>query len=160
MILTIIMSMLFMLHPPQPCKTEYKTRKATVQEMKNFAVATADYHKVDKHLVLAVINTESRWKHNAMGDNNRSYGLFQIMCPTAREVGFKGECKELLEYRTNIIYGVKYLSLKIDKHGFKRGISAYNAGRPIYAVCGKSFINQKYVNTVLRYYKSYKSNKS
>jgi len=125
-----------------------------VNTMKNYVSAVAYAEGVDKHLALAIVETESKWNPNLNGDSGSSYGLFQIKCMAAKEVGFTGKCPSLLAYKTNILYGVKYLKMMVNKHGIKGGVAAYNAGRPI-RLNGK-YMNQRYVNTTMGHYYAFK----
>jgi soluble lytic murein transglycosylase-like protein len=115
---------------------------------------------VDPMLSYSVVKTESNWDSQVIGDHGRSYGLFQIKCSTAREMGFKGKCPDLIIPYVNIIYGVSYLDKQIKKYG-EHGVSAYNAGRPYLCSSYKGkckgerkYVNNKYVKKVQETYAS------
>lgn len=105
--------------------------------------------KVNPMVALSVAKLESGLDASAMGDQGKSYGLYQIKCDTAKGVGFKGKCSELRDARVNIIFGLLYLKSKMQKHNLKAALSAYNAGRPLYKAKGR-FVNGKYVDIVIR----------
>ncbi|MBO5888727.1 MAG: lytic transglycosylase domain-containing protein [Clostridia bacterium] len=85
---------------------------------------------VEKHLVLAVIKTESNFNENAIS-NKGALGIMQIMPNTANFIAKKlGDSSyNLLDYKTSIKYGVYYLSyLKNKFNNEYEIICAYNAG--------------------------------
>lgn len=56
-----------------------------------------------------------------------SYGLFQIMGQTAREMGFSAPYLAALCWPPdNVHYGIKYLAGRIKRFGRETGIRAYN----------------------------------
>lgn len=77
-----------------------------------------------------------------------SFGLTQILESTARELGFKGACRDLYHPATNIHYGAKYLKKQLDRYegDVASAVAAYNAGTAVRRR-GK-FRNQKYVDRV------------
>lgn len=133
---------------------------------------------VSRPLVKAIIAVESAFNPKAyrveVKISDASRGLMQILLRTARGVGFTGDPAELFDPKTNITYGVKFLSnLVRSKNGdMLAAISAYNNGNGKRAkvttpVClardqktGKcvrtfiakpgEFFNQPYVDKVLR----------
>lgn len=59
-----------------------------------------------------------------------SYGLMQIMYPTARELGFTGEPEDLFDIQLNINLGTKLLKKLLDKYkgDVEKALAAYNGG--------------------------------
>jgi soluble lytic murein transglycosylase-like protein len=117
-------------------------------------------YSVDPMLSYSVVKTESNWNSFAIGDHGKSFGLFQVKCSTARGMGYKGKCNNLLNPFINIVYGVAYLSMQLKKYG-DDGISAYNAGRPYLCASYKEkckgerkYVNGKYVTKVQNVYAS------
>ena len=148
--MTVAMLLLTLLFAaPHQCYAN-QAPQVSVQTMKNYTTAVAYVEKVDKHLAFAVVETESKWNPSLHGDSGRSMGLFQIQCPAAKEVGFTGNCKELTYYKTNIVYGIKYLKLQVFKHGVRGGVAAYNAGQP--RKSNGVYMNQEYVDKTMGYY--------
>ncbi len=89
-----------------------------------------------------------------------SHGLMQIMGQVAREKGFKGEFKELLDPATGLHWALKHLKHFFDKYPGDidqpdLAIAAYNAGSPRYRANGE-FINQQYVTKIKKYLKMIK----
>lgn len=93
---------------------------------------------------------------NELEGQRTSYGLMQIKCATARDIGYLGKCQKLFNASLNLKYGVKYLS--ILKRRYKSDlnmISAYNQGQPFRFSSGK-FKNHSYVNSVLNLRRRFK----
>lgn len=111
-------------------------------------------YKVDPILTLSVAKVESDYRVRVIGDNGKSFGMLQVKCIAARDVGYDGKCKELRSSFLNIKYGVKYLAKQLNRYELWDAISAYNAGRPL--VCkkckNKRYVNSKYVNKVKKAY--------
>ena len=91
-----------------------------------------------------------------------SYGLCQIMGATARSCGFTEPMHRLLEPKTNLEYGCRYLVSLFERFG-KIGknvppgwsdavVAAYNAGSPR-RVNNLKFVNENYVRSVEAFYK-------
>jgi soluble lytic murein transglycosylase-like protein len=136
--------------------------------------------EIDPNLVMAFVLKESSGHSNAIryeadfyhrytGPMNfsedeekgraTSYGLMQIMGEVARELGFKGEFKELFDPTLNLSYALKHLKRFINKYktqGLDYAIASYNAGSPRFTEAGKGvkFVNQEYVDKIHLYLKT------
>jgi hypothetical protein len=87
-----------------------------------------------------------------------SIGLMQVMGAVYREMGYKGWLTEILASpKVQLTYGCDFLFRKIKKYGLEAGICAYNSGSPRYLEDGKTFVNQYYLDRVLRYSSEWKS---
>lgn len=115
--------------------------------------------KVDCDLVVAIAFAESSFiptKYNPEG----SYGLMQVQCGTARFLGYKGSCVELMKPVVNMYYAVRYLQYQARRFPkITDQIASYNSGTPI--VCRDynpghcypgQYFNNYYVKRVLGYY--------
>jgi len=71
-------------------------------------IQQAEKHKVPSDFALAIVRTESGYNPFMRGEHGE-YGLGQIKCPTARMMGFKGNCDQLFDPNTNLEYSMKYL---------------------------------------------------
>ena len=120
----------------------------------------ADYYGIESELIHAIIQHESSYNSNAVRFepeiNDKSIGLMQILISTGRSLGLVGTDaeieKQLFIPEINIKYGTKYLHELSKKYNNIRDIIAsYNAGKPRYKLDG-TYINQKYVDKVLRTY--------
>lgn len=67
----------------------------------------ADLYEVPRPLVHKVIQRESDYRPAAR--NGPYYGMMQILPATARNMGFRGKPKDLLDAETNLKWSVKYL---------------------------------------------------
>lgn len=58
------------------------------------------------------------------------YGVFQIKCPTARGLGFGGNCSQLSDARTNVRWGLAHLSAALKSSGgnLRLAASKHNGG--------------------------------
>jgi len=96
-------------------------------------------------LIMAIIQQESSFKSDIIGDDGNAIGYMQVWYIAAKQAGYPGTEEEWkrdgLDSDTNIKYGSKYLKWcyntyknggKIyDYHDpLKNAISAYNAGQP------------------------------
>jgi len=101
--------------------------RATIEQMVS---RKAVEHGVPEKFAQAVIKTESDFNPKLRGAAGE-YGLGQIFCSTARDVGFKGKCSELLDPETNLEYSMRYLSqgIKMANGDLCSASTFYNSGR-------------------------------
>lgn len=79
-----------------------------------------------------------------------SWGLMQVMGAVAREHGFTGHFPRLCDPQVGLRYGCLHLSKFQAKYSNVLDvIASYNAGSPRRAD-GEGYVNQKYVDKVLR----------
>lgn len=74
----------------------------------------AQKYDIPGNFAQAVIKTESKYNPKVRGSRGE-IGLGQILCPTAKGVGFKGKCDQLYHPDINLEYSMKYLKLALDK---------------------------------------------
>lgn len=123
-----------------------------VQQWADLATEIGGTYNVDPVLVQAIIAQESGGDPNATnntgGDKLRggSYGLMQMSLKTAQGYGYNGDGSGLLDPRTNLDLGVRYLSDCLAQSGGDIGgaAQAYNSGRTDGA--------PKYASQVLGFY--------
>lgn len=91
--------------------------------------AKAPAYGVPTWFALRIAMVESGYNPSARGAAGE-YGVFQLKCATARGVGFKGNCAQLLNASTNVKYGLKHLSIAVrSSHGnLKLAASKHNGG--------------------------------
>lgn len=83
---------------------------------------------VPVQLAHAVITVESGYNARMRGGAGE-YGLGQIKCPTARDIGFRGSCRTLFDPQTNLRWSMRYLAKAIAKGGRGcAGLSLYQRG--------------------------------
>jgi len=103
-------------------KTHPQAYETIIEEM-------AHKHQVPVALAHAVIRVESNYNPKAKGRAGE-IGLMQIKPKTARWLGFSGSTAALYNPRTNLEYGLRYLSRAYQLGGGNicKTILKYNAG--------------------------------
>ena len=80
-------------------------------------------------LVFAIIEKESRYTADIMGDNGKSYGLMQIQAKWHKERMDRLGCKDLLNPYDNVKVGIDILvELFAKNHNLNWVLMAYNGG--------------------------------
>ncbi|MEX2126928.1 MAG: lytic transglycosylase domain-containing protein [Xanthobacteraceae bacterium] len=102
---------------------------AMTSDLRAIVTAAAFEAGVPVQLAHAVVTVESGWQPHVRGAAGE-YGLMQIKCPTARAVGFTGNCGALADPSFNARFGTRYLRLALDRAGndWARAASLYNRG--------------------------------
>jgi soluble lytic murein transglycosylase-like protein len=86
-----------------------------------------------------------------------SFGVFQLMGGTARDIGYDGPLVALLEPTPGVVWGVKNIKRLAEKYESEEHlIAAYNAGTPRRDARTGEFMNQIYVNRVKDALKKYR----
>lgn len=97
-----------------------------------------DLFRVPKDLAEAIVMVESNARPyvSRKEDTYSSYGLMQILYPTAQGLGYSGSPEGLFDVKTNIYYGVKYIAELMSKPHIGTDIekiaAGYNAGPDLY----------------------------
>ena len=86
-----------------------------------------EYH-IQPELVLAVIEQESQYKPEAIGDSGNSLGLMQIQPRWHSERMQQLGCDDLLDPYQNVTVGVDILAEKLAKGSTTWALMAYNGG--------------------------------
>ena len=91
--------------------------------------AQAPRYGVPAWFALRIAKIESGFNPRARGAAGE-YGVFQLKCATARGIGFRGNCGNLLNAETNIQFGLKHLSLAVrsSRGNLKLAASKHNGG--------------------------------
>ena len=134
----------------------------SVSDVLRYAQAL-DFH--DPKLLVAIATIESDLQPSVVssGKGDHHYGLMQIGFRTAKGVGFRGKAQELYNWKTNMKYASKYLSVLLYEYNYHRAsaVAAYNAGK-VYickSKCPKGeYVNQDYVDKVLKKYAELQKN--
>ncbi|MGD9727382.1 MAG: transglycosylase SLT domain-containing protein [Nitrospira sp.] len=93
----------------------------------------AKRHGVPVRIAIAVGIQESALDPKALGDRGASYGLMQVKCTTARELGYQGTCAGLFNPTVNAHWGCRYLRLALDRGGVWLYNQGIHAKRPVKA---------------------------
>lgn len=99
------------------------------EDLQIFITRKCEEYHIDPELIYAMIERESTYNPNAMGDNGRSYGLMQIQLRYVRERMDKLGCTDLLDPYDNVTVGIDLIAEYIDKgYGLEWALMAYNGG--------------------------------
>lgn len=98
-------------------------------DLQIYITRLCDEYNIDPELIYAMIERESTYNPNAMGDNGRSYGLMQIQLRYVRERMDKLGCADLLDPYDNVTVGIDLIAEYISKgYGLEWALMAYNGG--------------------------------
>jgi hypothetical protein len=103
----------------------------------------APQYGVPTWFALRIAKIESGYNPTLRGRAGE-YGVYQMKCPTARGLGFEGDCSGLADARTNVRWGLAHLSAALKSSGGNLHLAAskHNGG------LGRKTIIRKYVNLV------------
>ena len=103
----------------------------------------APQYGVPTWFALRIAKIESGYNPTLRGRAGE-YGVFQMKCPTARGLGFEGDCSGLADARTNVRWGLAHLAAALKSSGGNLHLAAskHNGG------LGRKTIIRKYVNLV------------
>lgn len=127
-------------------RTHYASGGAS-QAARNNVVAiikgTAPRYGVPTWFALRIAKVESNYNPRARGSAGE-YGVYQLKCSTARGIGFRGDCSQLLNPHVNVQYGLKHLSMavKLSRGNLRLAASKHNGG------LGRKKIVPRYVAAV------------
>ena len=103
------------------------------EDVQDHIFENCNFYNVEPTLVIAIIEKESRYNEQAIGDRGRSYGLMQIQPRWHYSRMVDLGCKDLLDPYQNISVGVSYLSELLSRgNSVEWVLMAYNGG-PSYA---------------------------
>ena len=91
----------------------------TTEDLKRLVELEAHQQNVDPRLAQAVVSQESEWNPNAVGDNGRSIGLFQLQPAAAKDAGLHPRFRS--DPAENIKAGVTYLRAEAETERRQRG---------------------------------------
>lgn len=98
-------------------------------ELQKHIVDTCGEYGIVPEVVFAMIDQESDFDANAMGDSGNSYGLMQIQQRYHKGRMEKLGCTDLLDPYQNVQVGIDYLAELYDKYGdIEMALVAYNCG--------------------------------
>jgi soluble lytic murein transglycosylase-like protein len=111
---------------PRATPTEARRRFLRDLPYGSAMAVAAERHRVDSLLVAAIVETESGFAPDRVSPKG-AVGLMQVLPSTAGDLG---EGKDLLDPRTNLDVGSRYLKRLIEIYGgnLQLALAAYNAG--------------------------------
>jgi soluble lytic murein transglycosylase-like protein len=103
----------------------------------------APRYGVPAWFALRIARVESGYNPRARGAAGE-YGVFQMKCQTARGLGFRGPCGNLLNASTNVRWGLRHLQLAVrsSRGNLRLAASKHNGG------LGRKSLVRQYVNRV------------
>lgn len=124
--------------------------------LQEFIFGVASDYGLEGELVLALIEYESSFDENAIGDGGESYGLMQVQ-PKWYEAEMKRlkiSKDELLDPYANVVVGVDVLAGYVERFGVAHGLVAYNAGPDDAIELQKQGVITEYAESVLYLYEN------
>lgn len=124
----------------EPVVKEVQSRQIEVKATYNvpleddlqfFIIHLCEKHHIEPAVVMAIIDAESDFDANAIGDSGNSLGLMQIQPRWHQERMDKLGVTDLLQPKQNIAVGVDYLAELLDYYdgNLEKALIAYNAGQ-------------------------------
>jgi soluble lytic murein transglycosylase-like protein len=110
--------------------SKYRTDLSAKQEnVVTLIKKMAPRYGVPTWFALRIAKIESGYNANSRGAAGE-YGVYQLKCATAKGIGFRGNCANLLKASTNVEYGLKHLQMAVKlSHGnLKLAASKHNGG--------------------------------
>lgn len=102
-------------------------------DLQDYIFEVCDRYSIDPAVIVTMIERESRFKADSIGDNGRSFGLMQIQKRWHGERMERLGVTDLLDPKQNILVGTDYLhELLGEMKGMTWALMAYNGG-PSYA---------------------------
>ncbi len=99
------------------------------EELQLFIVRECEKHHIDAAIIMAMIERESEFKADAIGDNGHSHGLMQIQERFHLERMERLGVVDLLDPYQNVQVGIDYLAELLERYGdIEKALVAYNAG--------------------------------
>lgn len=103
------------------------------QEIQDIIFVRCELNNLEPELIISMIDQESDFRPQLMGDGGDSYGLMQIQPKHHYELMSELGCTDLLNPADNVTVGIEILSnLLKDKNNTTWALMAYNGG-PSYA---------------------------
>lgn len=103
------------------------------EDLQNYIFNLCDEYDVDAAIIIAMIDRESKYTADAIGDGGNSLGLMQIQPQWNEERMDELDCPDLLDPYQNVTVGIDILADYINQNGsIEWALMAYNGG-PSYA---------------------------
>lgn len=85
---------------------------------------------LDYRIIYSIIEQESKWNENAVGDSGDSLGLMQIQSRWHKNRMDNLGVSDLLDPYQNVLVGIDIVDELVSKYGLYGGLAAYNTGSP------------------------------
>ena len=107
----------------------YTKRGSFPEEIQAYTYQLCVQYDISYPLVVAVIERESGYRYDALGDNGKSKGYMQIYEKWHKKRMDKLGCDDLLDPYQNILVGIDFLAELIGKYETtEKALAAYNCG--------------------------------
>lgn len=115
--------------PAQAAAAAPEASNASQAQVVSLIKAMAPAQGVPTWFALRIAHVESNYNAHMRGSAGE-YGVFQMKCATAKDIGFRGNCGALLDARTNIQWGLRHLAIAIGKSdgNLRLAASKHNGG--------------------------------
>lgn len=99
-------------------------------EFQLFVIEQAEENGIDPAIIFAMIERESSYRAEVVGDNGNSFGLMQIQPRWHSERMERLGCPDLLDPYQNVTVGIDFLTELLDRYDGDMGkaLTAYNRG--------------------------------
>lgn len=98
-------------------------------EVQECIITECGKYNIPPEIVVTMIERESRYNPNAIGDNGNSFGLMQIQPRWHKKRMEKLGCTDLLNPVQNVKVGIDYLGELYNRYGdIAKALTAYNTG--------------------------------
>lgn len=98
-------------------------------EVQDVIFAECEKYNIHPSIVIAMIEKESTFNPNAIGDNGNSFGLMQIQPRWHSGRMARLGCTDLLNPIQNVTVGIDYLAEQYNRYGdISKALTAYNTG--------------------------------
>ena len=98
-------------------------------EIQAFVIRSCEDLNIDPAVIIAMIDQESDFREDCVGDNGEAVGLMQIQQKWHLERMDKLGVTDLMNPLQNVAVGIDYLAELIDKgNGLEWAVAAFNAG--------------------------------
>lgn len=120
------------------------------EDLQLHIIQLCEERHIEPEIILAMIDQESTFRSDAVGDNGNSLGLMQIQPRWHKERMESLGCDNLLDPYQNVTVGVDILAEHLEKDkGMEWALMAYNGGESYANKMMASYTVSKYVGSVL-----------
>lgn len=99
-------------------------------ELQLFIIQECEEHHIEPEIILAMIERESQFTADIVGDNGNSFGYLQIQPRWHYQRMLDLDCTNLLDPQQNVTVGIDLLSDLVDRYegNIAKALTAYNQG--------------------------------
>lgn len=115
---------------PEPVVLSYYDSVPMDKELQDYIIKQSNANGIDPAVVMAMIDRESDFNIDDVGDDGQAYGLMQIWPKWHYERMQRLGCTDLLDPYQNVTVGIDYLAELLDRYDgdIAKALTAYNQG--------------------------------